>query len=507
MTVSDHHMNRVLERFDSLPSSVRQDVFDEMKERSPSTTHGLSPKHRLAKAAKTLTRASKMALTGLLALCYLYLLYQTWESAGLASLRASELTQKRDGNALLYTPANDLKKARSAFMALQEQMRVLPPSLQSLSKKEQDLSQKISEKKAECEYLQDVITNVQLYESHDINVLPAHIQRDLNKIMLGNILHKDLSSPTTLRLQGPQDHKLLLQGQKKQAPTALAVMTSNLGVALTTQESQTVQAWYKEWEHTGPLVKDSMYRGLVDNYLKEKRALWKGASETTALLEKNLETIVQQKKGKEERLAMVPLQTRDTLEQIQKRKLHVVSLKKKFDQQVARETKVLADRRLEKQGQLSQFFSFSSTEYAMMSECLLLCTMMAATTGPLPLMRLFSSGFNEWFMTVTAMTGLVMKQGWRGNLVTFGSLLMEVFGISMNFLHTDRQIVSFRPEPKNFDQTLFLTVLVAMTITFFGYYGVLLLMHLWGVDNNQYKRELARVKKEYQDFRKAAKAK
>jgi hypothetical protein len=298
-----------------------------------------------------------------------------------------------------------------------------------------------------------------------------------------------MSSSGPLLLQNSGQKKQ----QKKKTPPSLALLLgtqSTTGVALTTYETGVAEAWLQEWQTTGKMVKESMYRSILNGYLDEKRALWDATKESLVVLETERARFTGEKTQKQQRLVLRTLERPVKKEEIMKRTANVLTGKTKFKQQVKVKENVLLRQRL---GDVP----FSNTEYNLMGQCVLLCTILMATTGPFRWIGLFPSGFSEWLFSVTTATALVVKSSWQGNLVTFGSLLTEVFGLSLNY-YTG---VSSDFHVDSADQILFVGILVLMTITYFGYYGVLLLQRLWGVDVRKMQREMARLQKELEQAR------
>jgi len=498
----DALVHQILDGYASLPLSLRQKVSRQMKAKANTKAFtDVKPSEVddfLASAVQVKTSPFRIkshrkkmgvALTGLLATSYLYLCYEGWKTAGMASLQANKVTQTTLGPLLLYTPATDLQASRSAFFALQQQLGSLPLSLQLLSENVATLDKKIKDKKARCEHLQDIVEHVERYKLRQVDTLPNAIQNDLQRILLRNILEVPMSSSGPLLLQNSGQKKQ----QKKKPPPSLALLLgtqSTTGVALTTYETGVAEAWLQEWQTTGKMVKESMYRSILNGYLDEKRALWDATKESLVVLETERARLTGEKTQKQQRLVLRTLERPVKKEEIMKRTANVLTGKTKFKQQVKVKENVLLRQRL---GDVP----FSNTEYNLMGQCVLLCTILMATTGPFRWIGLFPSGFSEWLFSVTTATALVVKSSWQGNLVTFGSLLTEVFGLSLNY-YTG---VSSDFHVDSADQMLFVGILVLMTITYFGYYGVLLLQRLWGVDVRKMQREMARLQKELEQAR------
>ena len=493
---------QILDGYASLPLSLRQKVSHQMKAKAkafpdvtPSEVDDFLASAVQVKtspfAIKNKRKKMGVALTGLLALSYLYLCYEGWKTAGIASLHANRVTQSTLGPLLLYTPATDLQASRSAFLTLQQQLGSLPVSLHILSDNVATLTKKIKDKKARCEHLQDIVEHVERYKLRQVDTLPNAIQHDLQRILLRNILEVPMSSSAgPLLLQNSGEKKQ----QKKKTPPSLALLLGAQSTAtvttLTTYETGVAEAWLQEWQTTGKMVKESMYRSILNGYLDEKRALWDATKESLIVLETERARLTGEKTQKQQRLALRTLERPVKQEEIKKRTANVLTGKTKFKQQVKVKENVLLRQRLDN-------VPFSNTEYNLMGQCVLLCTMLMATTGPFRWLALFPSGFSEWLFSVTTATALVVKSSWQGNLVTFGSLLTEVFGLSLNY-YTG---VSSDFHVDSADQMLFVGILVLMTITYFGYYGVLLLQRLWGVDVRKMQREMARLQKELEQAR------
>lgn len=494
-------VHQILDGYASLSPLLRQKVVREMKEKAkayPGVTSSEVDEFVASAvqiktspfAIKNKRKKAGVTLAGLLAASYLYLCYKGFQTAGMSSLEASRVTQTTLGPLLLYTPAADLQASRSAFLFLQQQLHSLPIILHEMSQAVETLTKKIKDKKAQCEHLQNTVQHVELYKSRQLDTLPASIQHDLQRILLRNILEVPVSSSGPMLLQNSGQKKQ----QKKNTPPSLALLVGaqSTTTALTIHEKGVAEAWLQEWETTGRMVKESMYRSILNGYLDEKRALWEAAKESLAILETEHGRLTGQKLQKQNTLALRTLERPAKQEEIHKRKANVVTGKTKFKQQVKAKENILLRQRL-------GGAPFSSTEYNLMGQCVLLCTMLMTTTGPFRCLTLFPLGFTEWLFSVTTTTALIVKHSWQGNLVTFGSLLTEVFGLSLNY-YTG---VSSDFHVDSADQMLFVGILVVMTITYFGYYGVLLLQRLWGVDVRKMQREMARLQKELDQARKS----
>ena len=484
-------MNQIIDGFSSLPVPLRQKIGVQMKQKlsafpsisSEQVDDFLSSASQIKTSPPSKKYFSRIkfnhVLLGLFAVSYLFLCFQKWETAGMASLQAQRVTRQNQGPLLLFTPAVDLQASQKAFSLLQQQLRTLPSTLQFLHENVQSLQEKIEEKKKTLASLEGIIMQVELYKSHATDSLPAEIQRELQSKLLRNIL------------EVPQDTPLLLQAAPKKSSSSLALVMGSQSHALTIRQTKVAEAWMAEWETTGRMVKESMYRSILNGFLDEKMALRNAARDSLQTLEMEWSRFTQQEKQTQQLLEKKMLQRPEKKQQIGMRKTNVEKGLTKFRKQVTAKEEVLLRQRLNDK-------SFSNLEYTLMSECILLCTMLAATTGPFKVLALFSTGFSEWFISIIGITGLVIRQNYQGNLFTFGNLLTKVFGLSLDYYSG----VTVDLQPQNMDQMLFVSLLVLMTVTYFGYYGMLLLQRLWGVNVRKMEREMQSLRKQLEQARK-----
>lgn len=145
---------------------------------------------------------------------------------------------------------------------------------------------------------------------------------------------------------------------------------------------------------------------------------------------------------------------------------------------------------------------FTATEYFLMGESVLLCTVLMYSTGPFPVLSVFPSVFTEFLFQGATIIGLVVHTFQQGEAVTMGHLLMDTLGLTLKYGVLPWPSQTTDDQTSSNDQVLFMSVLVCVSLLLFGYNAIVWFGDTFGFTKRAYQTENERLKKEREADRK-----
>ena len=391
-------------------------------------------------------------------------------------------------------------------------LKALPAALDTATKDITAYNTTVSEAATRVQALQADVNILQKFGHDTKTVLPPHIWQDLQAILVNNALEAAGIPPLLITGTAKKNPTppLLLAGTAKKNPTPPFLLTDGkrqqkhknqitlfggniVALGLTQEQQSTLIDFQKNFVEQTPLTVQRFalisnikgYLSTKEKELEGAKTILENAKEKLVSAENTKKTLQQQKKD---------IQTNkkpQAISAIPAIKKSVRDLAKTFQGKIAWKKKQLLNMKLDGK-------PFSATEYYLMGDSLILCTLVIGTTGPFPLFDLFDAVFIEFLFEASAILGLVVKTFLQGNVTTMGKLLMDTFRITMVLGVFPMPDPSKWSKTHSFDEIMYLGILVIVSVLLIGNHCVEWFLNTFGFTRRAYQNEIRRLKDELQ---------